>query len=144
MGVSPIGVFAVSVWVSPTETWHLPPLVFRFQGGGGSRSPRGPRDLLGLLYGVDALPLVRCIRPVDMAVGEAILARLPELSVASAAKFSDLKKAERAALSDGWGDGVAVHAVLHEVLEGDWQLAVVETAVVGHLDLDAGEDAVGR
>ena len=79
-----------------------------------------------------------------MAVGEAILARLPELSVASAAKFSDLKKAERAALSDGWGDGVAVHAVLHEVLEGDWQLAVVETAVVGHLDLDAGENAMAR
>ena len=31
MGVSPIGAFAVSVWVSPTETWHLPPLVFRFR-----------------------------------------------------------------------------------------------------------------
>src|SRR5262245_26817509 len=78
-----------------------------------------------------------------MAVGEAILARPPELSVASTTYLSDLKKAERAALSDGGGDSVAIHAVLLEVLERDDQLAVVETATVGHRDLDAGEDAVG-
>src|SRR5262249_45127036 len=41
------------------------PTGFPFPGGGSNRSARGPRGLLGLPYGVDALPLVRWVRAVD-------------------------------------------------------------------------------
>ena len=34
---------------------------------------------------------------------------------------------------------MSMYAVLHELIEGDWQIAVVVAAVVGVLDLDTGE-----
>jgi len=53
-------------------------------------------------------------------------------------------KAKRFRLSDGWRNEAARDAVLHEIILGDWQVAVVIAAMVSMLDFNAVDDTTSR
>jgi len=58
--------------------------------------------------------------------------------------FGDRDKTQTLTLTNGWGDGVPIDAIILEVLEGHRQATVVFAAVVRELDFEASEDAMGR
>ena len=91
-----------------------------------------------LLDRLDLAPLMRWrARPTAAAVSEREEepVRLAVIGVAAAAALHAYE-AKCLRLTDGWRDGVVVHAVVHEVLLRDRQVAVFAAAMTGVLDLD--------
>jgi len=91
-----------------------------------------------LLDRLDLAPLVR--RRIGTAVA-AVSERqeepvgLPVIGIAATAAFH-ADKAKGFCLTDGRGNRVVIHAVVHEVLLRDRQVAVFAAAMTGVLDLD--------
>jgi hypothetical protein len=67
-----------------------------------------------------------------------------EFRVASASPLRDFQKSERSSFADGRRYGMALDPVALKVAVGDWQAAVVVSAVVPQLDFDPVNDAPRR
>jgi len=100
----------------------------------------------GFLYCLDLAPVVRRrespqAAPID--VGEEESVGLAVIGVAAATALH-ADKPKRFRLADGRGNGIMVHAVIHEILLRDREIAVFESAVIGVLNLDPRYYAMGR
>ena len=73
----------------------------------------------GLLCGLDVEPFVGCCGAAHLPIGQPELVRPAPLRVAGASPFCDLNKSKGLDLTDRWGDGVPVDAVLDELVVGD-------------------------
>src|SRR5262249_52163993 len=123
-----------SVMVSDTETGAFSGTGFLFSSGAGFS--RGAGDGFGFLHRGDPLPLIRCPSTTDGQIGQPIHARPAIFAVAGPAAY-DFEKTERLAFADARPDGVAMNAVLDELLIGDRELAVVLAAVLGSISMRA-------
>jgi hypothetical protein len=77
----------------------------------------------------DLAPFVRRFEIEAVAVGEAEEGGSAPFGVTCAAFPGDFYEAERDQFADGGCDCVAVDSVFDELVEGDWQSAVVLAAV---------------
>jgi hypothetical protein len=107
-------------------------------------SPRRLRDCFRLLQRLDAAPVVRRLAVRVGLVRQPEEVRPSEALVAGAAALGHLDEAERFQLAHPGPDGMAVDAVLLELVVGHREATVVFAGVASQLDLDACEDAMRR
>lgn len=128
--------FPLTVWVSPIGTVSVSPTGLLFSG-----CPRQGIRSLDILDAAPVMDRVGRAEAVDPREKEEV--RQSKLSRAGPASLGHNEEAQRFKLPNGWRDGVAIDPVLHEMLIGDGQLAVVIAAVLRKLDADAIKHAVG-
>jgi hypothetical protein len=75
-------------------------------------------------------------------VGKAKQVWRTKFGVSSAAGFGNNDETKRYAFADRWRDRVSIDSVLLKILKGDWQPAIIISAVVRQLDFNTTKYAV--
>jgi hypothetical protein len=111
-------------------------------GAAFGRTTRFARDLFGILDCLNQSPFVCRGLPVCRQIRQPEKVRLAIFATAGSPWSGQFNKAQGAGHTDAGADSVPPNSIFFEIGKRDWQLAVISAAMVGELDLDAGQDSM--